>query len=135
MERATAFVDILAVWSIVHHDDFAVQPTKNLGSDFRNRAIGAINDHFESGKIYSLRDAFLYKLNILLFCLLERNDTAFLFFFSIRKFRCFQFLFYLALQFVGKLHSRIGEEFYPIILVWVMGGGNNNTCKRVCSLG
>ena len=130
MEGAAAGVDVLAIGRHAHADDVGAERTEEFGAEFIRGAIGTVKDDAETGEIGAGKDAGTEKIEIFGVegCIGDERG------------RIFRRWIGAVLEDVGfegffdgvrELHACVREKFYAVILVRIVGGGDDDAGLKI----
>jgi hypothetical protein len=130
MERTAAVVDVAAVGGNAHGDDVGAESAEEFGAELVGGAVGAVEDDAETGEAGSGEDASAEKIEIFGVergvgrgdgWILGRRIGAML----------EDFRFELLLDGIGKLHAGVGEKLYAVVLIRIVGSGDDDACLKI----
>lgn len=130
MQRTAAVVDVAAVGGNTHGDDVGAESTEEFGAELVGGAVGAIENDAETGEAGSGEDATAEKIEI--FGVergVGRGDGRIL---GRRIGAVLEDVrFELLFDGIGKLHAGVGEKFYAVVLIGIVGGGDDDAGLKI----
>jgi hypothetical protein len=130
MERTASGVDVAAIGRNTHGDNPRAERAKKFGAKFVGGAVGAVEEDAESGKPGAGNDATAKKIEILG---VERGiggEQSWIFRRGIAAMLedvCFERF----LDGVRELHALVGKEFYAVVVVRIVRGGDNHSRLKI----
>jgi len=130
MERTAACVDVAAIGRDAHRNDFRSKRVEEFGAEFISGTVGAIEEEAETGELGSVNDATAEKIEIFGVerrvgdeerRIVRRRIGAMLE--DVRFERFFDG--------VRELHASVGEQFYTVVVIGIVGGGDDDAGLKI----
>jgi hypothetical protein len=130
MERTAAVVDVAAVWGDTHGDDVGAESAEEFGAELVGGAIGAVENDAEAGEASSWEDATAEKIEI--FGVERGVGRGDGWIFGRRIGTMLEDVrFELLFDGIGKLHAGVGEKLYAVVLIRIVGSGNDDAGLKI----
>jgi hypothetical protein len=130
MQRAAAGVDVAAIGRDAHGDDVGAQGAEEFGAEFRGGAVGTVQDHAETGEIGARKDPGAEKIQILGVERSVGGEKVWIFrrgIGAILEDVGFEGFF----DRVGELHACMREKFYAVVVVRIVGRGDDDAGLKI----
>lgn len=130
MERTATGIDISAIGRNAHRDDVRAERAEEFGAEFVSGAVGTVKDDAKGGQAGSGKDAAAEKFEILGVERGVRDEERRIFRRSIAAMfenSGFELLF----DGIGEFHAGVGEEFYAVVVIRIVRGGNNDARLKI----
>jgi hypothetical protein len=130
MEGSAAGVDVAAVGRDAHRDDVRAERIKEFGAEFVGSAVGAIEKDAEAGELGAVNDAAAEKIEIFGVERSIGNEERRIF--RRRIAAMFENVGFESLfDGVRELHACMREKFYTVVVVRIVGGGNDHASLKI----
>jgi len=130
MEGTAGGVDVAAIGRYAHGDDIGAESAEEFGAEFVRGAVGTVKDDAETREIGSGEDAGAEKIEIFRVEGCVGDEERWIFWRRIKAMLenvGFEGFFYG----VRELHAGMGEKLYAVVVVRIVGGGDDDAGLKI----
>jgi len=130
IEGTAAGVDVAAIGRNTHGDDIGAESAEEFGAEFVGGAIGTVKEDAEAGEIGAGKDASAEKIEILSIERCVGDEERWIFrrwIGAVLEDVGFEDFF----DGVWELHACVREKFYTVVVVRIVGGGDDDAGLKI----